>query len=195
MKYSTPLAIVSSSSLILLLFFQWTLVDLLTPFILPFLWLLVIGFFLVVIVFSLVSLFKKRKWSPLLIQITTVLIVIFIPFNTIVLQLNFSNHFKERTEVISKIQNGTLQPNVTYNTSVIHLPREYDHLSKGGGDIIIEEVNGETLVFFYTFRGILGDFSGFIYSPHNRKPNINSFGGDFKEIVKMAENWYFVASS
>lgn len=161
----------------------------------PFLWLLVIGFFFVVIVISFISLIKQKKSTPILIQTATVFIVCFIPFQTIILELNFKNHLKERTEVITNIQNGTLQPNVTYNTSVIHLPKEYDHISSGGGDIIIEEANGEISVFYFTYRGILDGFSGFIYSPHNQEPHVNSFGGDFKEIVKMTENWYFVAST
>lgn len=40
----------------------------------------------------------------------------------------------EREVVVSKVENGTFKPNVSHGLSLIHLHKDYDHLSKGSGD-------------------------------------------------------------
>lgn len=161
----------------------------------PFVWMAVIGIFLVVFVISIIVLFKKRDLKPFVLQCIALLLLFLIPFNQIVIDLNFKMYKTNRIEVVEKIQDGTLQPNVSYNASLIRLPKEYDHLSSGGGEIIVEK-HGETYsVLFFTYRGVLDNFSGFVYSPDDVEPNLDTFGGDFKEIEKIDEHWYFVASS
>jgi hypothetical protein len=101
-------------------------------------------------------------------------------------------NIKERQDIIQMIESKKIVPNVSYNDSIIHLPNEYRHLSKGGGDIMAE--NQGNMVFFFTYRGILDNFSGFIYSAGDLEPQNDDFGGDYKEIKKMAKNWYWVSS-
>lgn len=161
----------------------------------PFLWIGVYGFFIVVFILSVIWLFKLKDWKPFGIQMITLLLLIFIPFNQIVIDLDFKMNKSERNQVISKIQGGKLKPNVSYNNELIHLPKKYAHLSKGGGEVVIEEKNGHYSVLFFTFRGVLDNFSGFVYSPNDKKPQAHSFDGDFKEVVKMKRNWYYVSSS
>ena len=124
-----------------------------------------------------------------------ILLLFLIPFNQIIIDKDFKENKSDRNEVIYKIKDGTFKPNVSYNSSLIHLPDEYEHLSKGGGDIVIEKQGESYSVLFFTFRGVLDGFSGFVYSPNDKKPQLDSFGGDFKEIVKIDEYWYFVSSS
>ncbi|MNR19056.1 hypothetical protein D3C85_1358200 [compost metagenome] len=57
---------------------------------------------------------------------------------------------------------------------------------------MIQEHGGD--VFFFTFRGILDNFSGFIYSSSDQEPQQEDFGGDFKEIKRIDNNWYWVSS-
>ncbi|WP_156187528.1 hypothetical protein [Peribacillus loiseleuriae] len=179
-------------------FFQWELIEIFTPFLMPFVWLIVYGFFLVGFIVAIIGLFKKKDWKPFGIQIITILLLLLlflIPFNQIVLDIDFKVNKSERDEIILKIHDGTFSPNVSHNSSLMHLPDKYDHLSKGGGDIVIEKQGEHYSVLFFTFRGVLDSFSGFVYSPNDKKPQSGSFGGDFKQIVKIDENWYFVAAS
>lgn len=180
--------------MVALAFFQWDLVHILTPFLMPFLWLAVAGFFLVTAIFSIIALFKKQGWKPVIIQAMTVIFIIFFPINKVVLNLDFEKHREDRDAVVKKVMEGTLTSNVSYNDSVIHLPEEYGALSKGGGDIVIDKKNDEMLILFFTFRGLLDSFSGFVYSSSGEKPRSGDFGGDFIEIEPLAEHWYFVRS-
>ncbi|MBL4954371.1 hypothetical protein JK635_19615 [Neobacillus sp. YIM B02564] len=50
-------------------------------------------------------------------------------------------------------------------------------------------------VLFFTYRGILDNFSGFVYVPNDQRPYKNDFDGDFKEIEKLDKSWYWVGSS
>jgi hypothetical protein len=51
-----------------------------------------------------------------------------------------------------------------------------------------------TIFTFFTYRGILDNFSGFVYTPNDQTPSKNAFEGDFKKIEKMDKNWYFIGS-
>lgn len=61
-------------------------------------------------------------------------------------------------------------------------PEKYHQLSKGGGEVVIEK-NGKLIVFFM-YRGVLDNFSGFVFSPSDKKPTQHDFNGDFKQILK-----------
>ncbi|WP_246277414.1 hypothetical protein [Neobacillus endophyticus] len=93
------------------------------------------------------------------------------------------------------VVNGEIKPNVTDNSSLIHLPKKYDHLSAGGGDIVVEKTSNGYNILFFTFRGVLDGFSGFVYATTDQKPLKNAFDGDIKEINRMAKNWFFISSN
>jgi len=188
------LSIISSILVILYEFFQWKIVDIITGFLMLPVLLLVFGFFIVITVRTLITLFKNKDWKPIIIQVITVLLIFFIPFNQIVLDIEFKMNKSEREEVAKMVENGTLKPNVLHNSSLIHLPKKYEHLSCGGGEIVVEKSGNGYNILFFTYRGILDNFSGFVYTVNNQKPSKKAFDGDFKEIDKMDKNWYFVGS-
>jgi hypothetical protein len=188
------LSLISSILVLIYEFFQWEMIEILTPFLMPFLWLVVFGFFFFVTVFTLVGVFKNKDWKPVVIQAITILLWFFFPFTQVVLDLDFKINKSKREEVVKMVENGMLKPNVLYNSSLIHLPEKYDQLSKGGGDIVIEKKGDNYSVLFFTYRGVLDNFSGFVYSPNDEKPGLDDFGGDFKQIEKLDKNWYFVGS-
>ncbi|BCB02473.1 hypothetical protein [Bacillus sp. KH172YL63] len=188
------LSITASVLMIGLAFLQWNLVEILTPFLMPFAWVASWGYFLTVAVFSLILLFKERNVKPALIQTITVLLLVFFPFTKVVLDMDFKLNKGDRETVVKKVESGDLVPNVAHNDTLIHLPEEYDGLSKGGGEIVVEEKNGETMILFFTFRGILEGFTGFVYSSSDEKPRTGDFGGDFIEIEKLEDHWYVVSS-
>ncbi len=160
----------------------------------PLLSLVVYGFAFVVIFISILSIRKGFQWKPIIIQGITILLVIFFPFTKIVLDIDFKMNKSDREEVIRMVEKGTLKPNVSHNSTLIQLPEKYAQLSKGGGEIIIDKNGDDSSVLFFTFRGVLDNFSGFVYSPNDQRPSNRDFDGDFKQVEKLDENWYFVGS-
>jgi len=188
------LSLISSLFVILVSLFQWDLVDIITEFLMLPIWLFVYAFFIIMTIWTLIHLFKKRKWQPFVIQLITISLWFLFPFNQINLDLNFKIHQDKREEVATKIENGVIKPNVSDSPSLIQLPKKYTQLSKGGGDIVVETKGKAKSILFFTYRGMLDNFSGFVYNPNDNKPSKSDFNGDFKQIKKVHKNWYYVAS-
>ncbi|MFP7732412.1 hypothetical protein ACLHDF_03130 [Priestia aryabhattai] len=188
------LSLISSLLVILVSFFQWNLVDIVTEFLMLPIWLFVYAFFIIMTVWALIHLFKSRNWQPFFIQLITIALWLFFPFNQVNLDLNFKIHQDKREEVAAKIENGVINPNVSDNPSLIQLPKEYTQLSKGGGAIVLETKGKAKSILFFTYRGMLDNFSGFVYDPNDNKPSKSDFDGDFKQIEKVHKNWYYVSS-
>ncbi|MDD1516059.1 hypothetical protein [Priestia megaterium] len=188
------LSLISSLFVILVALFQWDLVDIITEFLMLPIWLFVYAFFIIMTIWTLIHLFKKRKWQPFVIQLITISLWFFFPFNQVNLDLNFKIHREKREEVATKIENGVIKPNVSDSPSLIQLPKKYTQLSKGGGDIVVETKGKAKSILFFTYRGMLDNFSGFVYNPNDNKPSKSDFNGDFKQIKKVHKNWYYVSS-
>ena len=188
------LSLISSFFVILVSLFQWDLVDMITEFLMLPIWLFVYAFFIIMTIWTLIHLLKNRKWQPFVIQLITILLWLFFPFNQINLDLNFRSHQDKREEVATKIENGVIKPNVPNSPSLIQLPKEYTQLSKGGGDILVETKGKAKSILFFTYRGMIDNFSGFVYNPNDNKPSKSDFNGDFKQIKKVHKNWYYVSS-
>jgi hypothetical protein len=45
-----------------------------------------------------------------------------------------------------------------------------------------------------TFRGILDNFSGFMYRFNDTAPRDGVFTGEFLEIKRLSKNWYWTAT-
>ncbi|KWU67698.1 hypothetical protein [Priestia megaterium] len=188
------LSLISSLFVILVSLFQWDLADIITEFLMLPIWLFVYAFFIIMTIWTLIHLFKKRKWQPFLIQLITISLWFSFPFNQVNLDLNFKIHQDKREEVATKIENGVIKPNVSDSPSLIQLPKKYTQLSKGGGDIAVETKGKAKSILFFTYRGMLDNFSGFVYNPNDNKPSKSDFNGDFKQIKKVHKNWYYVSS-
>ncbi|MBM6601202.1 hypothetical protein [Priestia megaterium] len=188
------LSLISSLLVILVSLFQWDLIDIITEFLMLPIWLFVYAFFIIMTIWTLIHLLKNRKWQPFVIQLITILLWLFFPFNQINLDLNFRSHQDKREEVATKIENGVIKPNVPNSPSLIQLPKEYTQLSKGGGDILVETKGKAKSILFFTYRGMIDNFSGFVYNPNHNKPSKSDFNGDFKQIKKVHKNWYYVSS-
>lgn len=184
--------------------FRWTLVDWLTPLLEPILELSLGCAFLVVSTWAIV--YFVRRWkklgtlraaAPCLINIGVLLIVLLVPFTEMTISLNFKWNYRKRMEVVSEVLDGRLAKSVPEGggSELVHLPASYRGLSAGGGDIMIDHRDGQTLIFFFDFRGILDSFAGFVYSTGNTKPKNGDFGGQFFEVDQMRPNWWWVSSA
>ncbi|WP_454844347.1 hypothetical protein [Priestia megaterium] len=188
------LSLISSLLVILVSLFQWDLIDIITEFLMLPIWLFVYAFFIIMTIWTLIHLLKNRKWQPFVIQLITIPLWFLFPFNQINLDLNFRIHQDKREEVATKIENGVIKPNVPNSPSLIQLPKEYTQLSKGGGDIVVETKGKAKSILFFTYRGMIDNFSGFVYNPNDNKPSKSDFNRDFKQIKKVHKNWYYVSS-
>lgn len=194
-------SLVIGSCLILVNLFSWSLVDLLSIFIEPVLKFLIWCLFVLTFVLSFIYIIfnlkqhKAKVLLPFLINIITILIVFYVPFTEVWLYLDFHTNLSERQQVILLVESGELKPNVVNNDSLIALPEEYQNTTKGRGDILVQKKGNKKMILFFTFRGISENFSGFVYSPDNQKPSSGDFSGDFKQIQKIKDRWFWVASS
>jgi hypothetical protein len=185
--------------------FRWTLVDWLTPVIEPSLeWALGCAF-LFVLLWSLVHFVlqtktrgAKRAGIPLLVNTAVLLAALFVPFSKMTTALNFRWNYEKRMEVVCDVLEGKLGNSVTNGGGrgdFIHLPPSYRGLSAGGDNIMVYRRDGQTLILFFDFRGILDNFSGFVYSTGNTKPQSGDFGGQFFEIEEFCPGWYWASSA
>src|SRR5215831_18999650 len=174
--------------------FRWTIIEWLTPFIDP---IMVLGLGLALLCALVVSLlhflFRFRKAGlrqaaiPFLVNCATLLIVLFVPFTRITTNLDFRWNYRKRMEVVADVLSGKLDKagRATGRGEFVQLPPSHRGLSAGGDEIIISRRDGATLVFFFTFRGILDSFSGFVYCPDGAKPVDGDFGGQFIEVQQL----------
>jgi hypothetical protein len=127
----------------------------------------------------------KQVIQPLLINVATGLIIFFVPFTDIRLELEFRSHVKAYNEVVELVQAGHLQVD---SSGRARLPQQYQRLSRGG-EIKIN-LSDETLsVLFYTSR----DFahSGFMYRADDTPPKLEH---PWTQIVRKRPHCYFCAS-
>ncbi len=182
--------------------FQWVIIDWITPFLFPLLELSLLCLFLASVISSLVKAIKDYRHQkfystfPLLINLITAAVIWFAPFTNMWLQYDFYFNKAARMMVVNNVQNKKLLPNVKHNSTLIQLPYYYPTVSRGGNEVVIWPTNQSYYVFFFTFRGILDNYSGFVYVPSGSKPELfGAWRGDnFFQVKQMAPNWFYVAS-
>ena len=81
------------------------------------------------------------------------------------------------------------------NFPLIALGSEYANISKGGNEVMLQEIEGENYVMFYTFRGILDNYSGFLYVPLGGDPRnfLDLNEQDTTQIIQYSDNWYYAS--
>lgn len=171
----------------------WSLMEVFTKnynFNIYFLYLLIV---LISIVYIFFTIRKKRllAFIPFLINLISIILLIFIPFKDMNLKKDIENNFNKRNIIVKKVKQGEL---IADSRDRILLPFQYQYLSKGGGEILARQENGIFYLFFYTFRGVLDNFSGLLYVSDDKLPKKNIFGSDTKQLIKIRENWYWLAS-
>jgi len=187
---------ISSTLILVLTALKWSILDRIHLILFLILAGTILLVFVISIIVSLVSLYENRKngraaWVPIAINITGILIVVLIPFNTIWLKFDFSFYKNDRDRVVHEVYAGILQPNVSKDSRLIKLGSDYPHVSSSGNEIDVWEKDGKKYIFFYTFRGILEAFSGFVFVPDGGDPSGYGLFDD-NQIWKLDKNWYFL---
>jgi len=180
--------------------FQWSIIDRITPF----LYMPLVGvvwlFFLIAAITGAICAFKYKKigkisFLPSSIMASAFLIVYLVSFTNLWLKADFAYYKNEREEIVKKVYERKIKPNVAHNSSLINLGNSYPLVSMGGNEIVVEEHAGLKYVFFFTFRGIMDNYSGFIYVPDGGKPSQYSDldESNSTQITHLEGNWYYAS--
>ncbi len=190
-------SLVAGALLVALQIFEWNLVDLLTPFVAPLLALPVLGLFILISLGALVEgvtgLWRRqpRRLQPLGVCLAAFGIAFGVPWTDVMLDVDFRLHRRAREEVVRMVHAEELKPDARFGTGLIQLPERYRHLSSGGGEIVLDGFD----VLFYTYRGTLDNFSGFVYSPSGEPPPPQKFGGVLRKVTRKDAHWFWVSAS
>lgn len=177
--------------------FQWNIIDAITPFLgLP---LLGLAWLLVMLSAVLAATYAYRHrckgafaFAPLAVSTGALLLAFFVPFTQLWLYANFHLNKSAREQVVEKVRSGVFKPNVAHNAKLIALQND-SGVSMGSDKIIVEGPLNNPYVFFFTFRGILDNYSGFLWVPDEGKPEQFSDADESgTEIESFGGNWYFI---
>lgn len=195
LRQALQIALLTSSVLLAYEVYYWDLMDFFTPF------LILIPTFTVWVIFILVSSgllvytgFHGRRlgsWGffPLIIQLVALVLALAVPWTSLILEWDFSTNLAQREDVIKQALAG--QYKIKYpgsSDSIMILPRWYRSLSKGGEIMVSEKRDA---VFFYTVRGVMDNFAGFIYRADDADPQEEDFGGQIIVLEKMRDHWFW----
>ena len=117
------------------------------------------------------------------------------PFADISIDIDFKIHKKAREEIVAKVYEGELKNNISYNSSLIALGSSYPTVSAGGNEIVVEEHDGKKYVFFFFNRGVVDNYSGYLYVPEGGDPQKY---GDLNEshstqIIPYGGPWFWTS--
>jgi hypothetical protein len=137
-----------------------------------------------------------RRWrtdrSASLLPLFTLVLLVgtaqLIDFTDLWLRAYFAVGRSGREEIVRQVQAGELRPDA--GSRLIRLPAGYRWLSLDGGEIVVDRDK----ILFFTFRGVLDHFAGFVYSPDGSMPTDDDFQGDYFLIRQMDVSWYYVSS-
>ncbi|AWB43638.1 hypothetical protein DCC85_04965 [Paenibacillus sp. CAA11] len=199
--YRTAVAIALIGSLPLLLFevLKWDIFGNITPVVSPMLGILLyllFAFCLLGVIIYAVRGRGWRRWLPGLICLFTLLIVWMVPFTALTIRLDYSLHKAQRQEAVSWVQQeAAKRPGMAAEGTLLQLPKDYEGLSKGGNEVYVHSIGGRMLVVFYTFRGVLDNYSGFVYVSDGSSPQDGDLGTHIMETVELGDSWYWVSST
>jgi len=188
------------AALLLLRAFEWSVVDVVSVFGIFFIdaavWLAMAGCTIWALVHAIRGRRRGRRAArPFLVCFSASLLAVFFPFTHTWLNANYHWLRPSRMRVVEMVEAGALRSNSADTSAIIALPPGSPHVSMGGNDIIVESHDGRRYVFFFTFRGILDNYSGFLFVPDGGDPR--RFGDlgeeNSTQLVAYDEHWYFAA--
>ena len=143
-----------------------------------------------------------RPFIPFIFSISSIIFILYFPFNWLTLEIDFRLNLNEREKVVKMIADKTIAYDLK-KSSRVTIPTEYTNLSAGSANVIVEIIDNTTCVFFYTFRGMTDNSAGFVYVPDEKimsKFKLWKWGASYifynpREITKITENCYFIANS
>ncbi|RUS45437.1 hypothetical protein [Cohnella sp. AR92] len=192
------LSLVSSVMMAAFQLYRWTLADQVTAFVAAafqmFIYVLFYGILTLSLLYALFSWTKGRRMRnaiPALIGVAVLLMANVLPLPAYMIDYDYRSNNKERNAAVEYLEANEWIGNGLQST--VLLPSEYRHLSKGGGEVTVRGQGEKLEILFYTFRGILDNYSGFVYTKDGSFPD--SLGKEFIESKKYSSHWYWVKSA
>ncbi|WP_188815870.1 hypothetical protein [Hymenobacter cavernae] len=143
----------------------------------------------------------EKPFGPFVFSLIATSFMLLFPFTALTLQVDFRLKQDAREEVVRMIMNKQINYDLT-KTSRVDIPDKYENLSVGSPNVVVEKVDGEVCILFYTFRGLTDNSSGFVYVPNENtmtkfklRQYSNSIFYDPIEITNITDHWYFVANT
>ena len=133
----------------------------------------------------------KLAAVPLVVNIGTLLIVRFVPFDGLWQEMRFQWHWAEYNKVVQLVESGALQPD---EQGYARLPLRYRALVHDGDSVRIEIHEDVTRIFFYTKKQSPQAFSGYFYRSDNNPPQPGDFDGRWRYVVQKRPSWFYCAS-
>ncbi len=142
-----------------------------------------------IVVYSLKNRQLKRNLFPLVLNLLLIFLLIYQPFSPLLRKAEFSFNLEDRENIVNSIINGEIE---TTNTrgSLFRIPEEYRSSSLSDGKEVMK-MNDKLL--FFTSRGVLDNFSGYVYSPNGVEPTDEDVMAKIVKKQRMSKNWYFIA--
>lgn len=150
---------------------------------------------IVLFILSIVHIFKRYKktrvksFLPLFLSVTLIFLVIDRPLSPLFQNVEFSFKLDKREEVTRQILNGEIKPS-NDRGDLFLVPKKYNDFSLSDGNEVMK-MNDK--LFFFTFRGILDNFSGYVFSPSGLEPTNEDVQATIIWMQKMNNNWYYVS--
>lgn len=128
---------------------------------------------------------------PLFINISTFIIISFVPFSTLWQEFRFQSHWQNYLQVVQLVENGDLQPDAL---GFAQLPWQYRYLSADDGTIMIDAHDGVLRIFFFTKRVSPWNFAGYMYRADTNPPQSGEFNGRWQQVVQKRPSWFYCVS-
>jgi len=186
---------------VLVAFPIWTveLANFITPFlVVPFV--LALPVWLLVAIVASLGLLGFGIWQrSILAPLPSVLLVLsaltawYVPTDELFYRVEFELLYDARQQVVDEIEAGERRPNVECCESLIRIEGRGRILSRGYGEVLYDERDGEAFIFFFTYHGILDNYEGFMYRSGPEEPERCFSGETALTIVKMRDHWYWMS--
>ena len=150
---------------------------------------------IVLFIISVVHIYKRYKetrvkiFLPLILSVTLIFLLIDRPLSPLFQNVEFSFKLEKREGVARQIINGEIKPS-NDSGDLFLVPKKYNNSSLSDGNEVMK-MNDK--LFFFTVRGILDNFSGYVFSPSGLEPTNEDVQATIIWMRKMSNNWYYVS--
>ena len=156
---------------------------------------IIIIFFLIVFIVSIVFWIKNKKkytnpFIPFVFNLIAGALVVVLPLNSIRNKIGFTLDYNDY-ETASNLVITSKHDSTVY---LYELPDKFKSLSVGGGEVLVINKPSAKAVFFFTFRGAPTGKQGFLKIMAGGKPNdfVDDLFSKIDEVKQLKNNWYYV---
>ena len=151
-----------------------------------------------VLLWSLATALRTRgSWNrflPAILCATALAAARFVPFDALWLKADFILRRSDRESIIAQLRSGAISaPFPGHPIGLIALPSS-PAVSRSGNDILVSGSRQDPFVFFYTFRGVIDNYAGFLRVPPGHLPDEFTAAGDQPFLTeKFGDGWFFLS--